>query len=117
MKSRLTIKGVSAALLIASAMALTTGIPASAERAAASDADDFQFQFTYSDEELSDPQSAAKLVERLRHYVEKQCSASVTGTRVTRREFKACVSDSMDKAIGNIGSRAVTEAYTARVEG
>ena len=82
------------------------------------DADLFQFKFQYEPSELTNSDSARKMLARLERQVSRECGGDETRIPMTeRRRVKACVDVTMGKAIEGFGSATLAEAYRSRTGG
>ena len=107
----------SAGLLGACAFLVLSDQPAFADRAA-SDPNDFAFGFEYSPDELQSDASAAEMLERLQHQIERRCVASKGRmTQAERKLTQECVDTTLEANVGKFGSDTIATSYENRTDG
>jgi UrcA family protein len=116
MKTVLSTTNLAAAAIIGGAFAagFFTG-PAFAE--AEQNFEAFEFQFSYSPDELSSTSKAEKLVARLERRVRDHCGANLRMPLADKVDARVCVEETMKSSISKFGSEAVAQAYRSRAAG
>src|SRR5262245_65300725 len=111
MKTTVSTSHLVAAAVIGGAFAagFFTG-PAFAEQPAEK-RDPFQFDFSFSPDELTSTPKAEKLLIRLESRVRDHCGANVRMTVTERKQAKECIGETMKNSISKFGSETVAQAY------
>ncbi|MEZ5937494.1 MAG: UrcA family protein [Hyphomonadaceae bacterium] len=107
---------ISAAMLGACAMLAFTPSSAFADVPQAAE-ENFEFNFHYAPSELKSADTADQMLERLESAVTRQCVGTSRVTLAERRMANDCVQETLESAVGKIGSRALADAYETRSAG
>jgi UrcA family protein len=84
---------------------------AGAALAAPSDAPENSMQVRYSDLDLSRPEGALKLYQRIKYAAQLVCDTYASNELVRRQEYLKCYSKAVDDAVSKVGSDKLTAIH------
>ena len=77
----------------------------------------FEFKFDYSASELANTEGAKQMLIRLERQIARECGVHERKPVAERKLVKACVDETMSKAVERFGSSTLAEAYRSRTGG
>ena len=77
----------------------------------------FEFQFTYSPNELTSASDAQSLLARLEQDVRRHCGGNGKMSIDERRFVNSCIDTTMKDTIAKFGSSTLAQAYQSRADG
>lgn len=84
---------------------------------AARNTEPFAFSFTYSPDELTNADSAKRLLVRLESSVRSYCRGYDKISVTERDRIQACIDDTMRQSVSKFGSTTLAQAYSNRADG